>query len=161
MEKKSNNHKEHKEIEKIIDRMQELKIKKDNLEKEYNEKREILLKFFEETQENSLSSKKYTATCVKSLTLTYDVVELEKKLDKKIFDEIIEKEVVIIDYTGFTNLLKKAGIKARELKELIEVRRFVNNEKIKNLFNTNQINLKDLEGCYDAQIKRAIRIKNN
>lgn len=143
---------------KIIDEMYELKIKKDKAEEEYNKRRDILIKAFDNSASNSISSDNHSAVCRKTLIITYDIEKLERKLSKILRKEVINKEVVVVDYAGLTSLLREAGIKPKQFKDLIEVRKTVNNEAIKKLFDTEQLTLDDIDGCYNAQIRKSITI---
>ena len=143
---------------KIIDEMHELKVKKENIEAEYDKRRDILIKAFDNSASNSMATDSHTATCRKSLIIAYDIEKLEKKLPKELGKQIIDKEVVVVNYAGLTSLLREAGIKPKQFKDLIEVRKTVNNEAIKKLFDTEQLTLDDIDGCYNAQIRKSITI---
>jgi len=143
---------------KIIDEMHELKVKKENIEAEYDKRRDILIKAFDNSASNSMATDSHTATCRKSLIIAYDIEKLEKKLPKELGKQIIDKEVVVVNYAGLTSLLREAGIKPKQFKDLIEVRKAVNNDAIKQLFDTNQLSLEDIDGCYNAQIRKSITI---
>lgn len=143
---------------KIIDEMYELKIKKDKAEEEYNKRRDILIKAFDNSASNSMATDSHSATCRKTLIIAYDIEKLEKKLSKILRKEVINKEVVVVDYESLTSLLREAGIKPKQFKDLIEVRKTVNNEAIKKLFDTEQLTLDDIDGCYNAQIRKSITI---
>ena len=143
---------------KIIDEMYELKIKKDKAEEEYNKRRDILIKAFDNSASNSIATDSHSAVCRKTLIIAYDIEKLEQKLSKILRKEVINKEVVVVDYEGLTSLLREAGIKPKQFKDLIEVRKAVNNDAIKQLFDTNQLSLEDIDGCYNAQIRKSITI---
>lgn len=146
-------------VKQRIDRMGELKQLISVSDEEYKQHRDVIIKELDKTASGTISSKKYSATCRKSLLIEYDLQALDKKaLDPNIKKQIIEREVVVVDYEGLVNLLKNAGVKPSEFKSLIEVRRSVNKDKIKELFDTNQLSLDDIEGCYTAQIKKSVYI---
>lgn len=146
-------------IKQRIDRMGELKQLIRASDEEYKQHRDVIIKELDKSVSGTISSKKYSATCRKSLLIEYDLQALDKKaLDPNIKKQIIEREVVVVDYEGLVNLLKNAGVKPSEFKSLIEVRRSVNKDKIKELFDTNQLSLDDIEGCYTAQIKKSVYI---
>ncbi len=140
--------------------MYDLKMTKARIDEEYEKRRVILAKAFDMLSVGTkLQSDSHTAVCRKTLKIEYDIEKLEKAgLERELLDKIIEKEILIIDYPEVVKWLKKAGVQAADFKQLIEVRKEVNKEVVKNLFDTEQLKLDDIEGCYYAQIVKSIII---
>lgn len=148
------------QINKIIDEMQELKTAVEALNGEYEKRRQILIKHFDKLlDQTSIETDKNIASMVKKLYVEYDAEKLEERLDKKLVKDIIKKMINITDYEDFVVLLKQHGIKPAEFKRFIEVKRIVDKARIKQLFNEGTLTLKDLNGCYTANVTKSIIIK--
>lgn len=144
----------------LIDEMYDLKIQKAEIEKQYEKRRAILAKAFDATAAgNALSSENHVANCSRILQIDYDVEALEHAgLSKEILNQIIKKEIIIVDYPGLVGILKKAGIPPGELKKRIQVIKEADKAKIVQLVDTQQLDIKDIKGCYHAQISKRIII---
>ncbi|MCX7924117.1 MAG: hypothetical protein N3B21_19225 [Clostridia bacterium] len=96
---------------------------------------------------------------VERVTINYLLDKLQAKLDKEIFNEIVNKTYMINDMNGLIELLKKAGVSPGEFKKFIDVSTSVNKDAIKQLYSVGDIKKSDLEGCYEATIVKSISIK--
>ena len=107
-----------------------------------------------------MSSQKHTATCRKNLVINYDADKIDRNegLDQEVKSKIVKKEVVVVDYPGLVGLLRSLGAKPAQFKQLIQVRKTVDGEMVKKLFDTEQLKIDDISGCYDAQIRKVITI---
>lgn len=145
---------------KIIDEMFQFKQTMAVCEEEYNKRREILRKAFDNTAVNTLSSDTHTATCKKGLNITYDLEKIEQAdILAEVKTQLVQKTIVVEDYAGLVELMRSAGIKPSQFKPLIRVDKQVDGEAIKRLFDTRQITLDDIKGCYHAQITKTITIR--
>lgn len=87
-------------------------------------------------------------TLVQPRSIDWDLEALKKVIDNDIIKEVIDREIVITDFDGLKQLLKKHGIKAREFKKYIEVREELNTEALDNLVQCGWIDRKQLKGTY-------------
>lgn len=89
---------------------------------------------------------------VKSITpkkIVWDTSKLKNKLDKEVYDEIVEKQYTINDIEGLIEYLKSCGVNPRVFKSFIDVKENVNQKLIDDLGNQGVINVKSLKGCFE------------
>ena len=93
----------------------------------------------------------YQATPVINKKITWDLDKLSEKLDKKLLNEITDKEYSINDFDGLVEYLKSCGVDPKKFKEFINVNKTVNSKKIDELGQLGEINIESLSGCYELQ----------
>lgn len=144
------------EIEKVVG----------NLLLKVDENKKQIQKFFDENDIKSMEvpigeeSSSIKLVCKKSerATIKYDVEQLKKKLDSDLFLEVTTRTYTIKDINKMINLVKSAGVKSRDFKELIDVKVTANNQEIKRLYDVGEITMKQLKGAYTATISKSIKI---
>jgi len=94
-----------------------------------------------------------------SLNVKYDVEALGKKLEKELFDDILEKQYTISDIRTLTKLIKNAGIPAMAFRRCIHVNKSINKAKMNQLYNVGDITKKDIDKCFTAKITKTISIQ--
>ena len=101
-----------------------------------------------------------TVVCKKSerATIKYDAEKLRGRVDKEIFNEVTKRTYKIADIDKMISLIKGAGIRARDFKELLEVDISVDNQAIKRLYDAGEITMDQLNGAYTAKISKTIKI---
>ena len=92
---------------------------------------------------------KATKVCPKKII--WDVDKLEKKLDRKLFKEITKKKYQINDMENLVKYLKSCGVDSNKFKTFINVEKVVDQKKIDNLSKIGEIELDDLDGCYEVK----------
>ena len=73
---------------------------------------------------------------VKSITqkrISWDVEKLEKKLDKELLNEILEKQYVVNNMEGLIKYLKSCGVNPKQFKKYITIEKKVNQKKFNEL----------------------------
>ena len=140
---------------------------------EYNKTRSQIYEFLEQTEQksmrakvpaehrdNSIESEELVATRVDKVTsITYDTEALRKKLDKELFNEIVDKTYTIVDIEGLKSLLKKAGVSPKEFKKYLHVTESVNGAKLQQAYSTGEIDLKSISGAYNVRLSKSIQIR--
>ena len=92
------------------------------------------------------------------VTMNYDVEKLKQKLDDELFLEVTKRSYTITDINAMIQLMKDAGVRARDFKALIETKITVDNQAIKRLYDVGEITMKMLKGAYTAKISKTIKI---
>lgn len=91
---------------------------------------------------------------VKSITqkrVSWDVEKLEKKLDKELLNEIIEKQYIVNNMEGLIKYLKSCGVNSKQFKKFITVEKKVNQTKFNQLSELGDVSLDDVKGCYELK----------
>lgn len=136
------------EYKEAVERYNELKKKKplidQKIEKIMDEKGE---------GEYSIKSKNLNAKVICRRVLkkkvVFDADKLEGKIsDKSILKEIINKTYVVSDWKGFAKYMKLKGIKAKDIIKFIDVQKEVDNDQIDQLEEIGLITYDDVKGCF-------------
>lgn len=88
-----------------------------------------------------------TCKLVKPKSIVYDAEALKKK-DRELYNEVVNKQVIVNDLPGLVELLKSHGIRFSDFKRFAEITETVNVKSLEMLFQTGWIDLGDIEGCY-------------
>lgn len=147
-----------------------LKSQIDKLNGEYNRARESVYDYMDqekikhlegiESDEVGSEAGVLIATKVERVVnITYDIAKLKKKLDKGLFDEIVDRTYTVTNIDALIALLKKAGIKPKEFKPLIHVTETVNNAKLQQAYSVGEVTVADIADAYDARISKSLMIK--
>lgn len=81
--------------------------------------------------------------------ILYDIDKLKKKLTKKQRKQLITKNIKVVDYEGFAEIMKKHGVRFEEIRDYIKVEEKVSTEKLKNMFDAGEIDLQEISDCYE------------
>lgn len=95
-----------------------------------------------ESRRISCSFNKVTKTFV-----TYNVPLIKKILDKKRFNEIIDRDI-FINYDKYVELAKKYKIPKEEALSCLTTVDNINTNKLQYMYETGKINLEELKGTY-------------
>ena len=147
-----------------------MKQKIDKATAEYNKIRGSIYEFLESEKMNSMEAytadeigkldEKVKATRVERVTsIKYDTEALKKKLNKELYNTVVDKVYEINNIDAFIELLKKAGIKPKEFKKHITVIENVNNGKLQQAYSIGAIDIKDIAGAYQATVSKSLQIR--
>lgn len=154
-------------VRSIFTAEQEIKAHEESIKKN----KELLRRYFDnnpEITEISVAMENYevsgdlrmlSAKIAERVSISYDPDMIMKKLDKEICVELISKSYSISDISGLISLMKKYGVKPDEFKKYLIISKSVNVDRLKNLFAIGDVTLKDLAGCYVANISKSVSVK--
>jgi hypothetical protein len=94
---------------------------------------------------------------IERVQIIYNTNELKKKLNKNIFNKIVNTKYYIQDYNGLINLLKQYGIKPSQFKQFINPEYEVDKEAINQAYQIGEIKKDDLKGCYELKIVKSLK----
>lgn len=95
---------------------------------------------------------KVIVTRVRMRKVFWFVEKLKEKLDKKTYNEIVDKTYTINDIEGLIKYLKSCGVDAKKFKKFIEVNEEVDETKLNNLYDRGEIKKKQIEDCYEVKL---------
>ena len=82
--------------------------------------------------------------------IIFDVEKLEKRLDKELLNEVVEKEYKIKDWDNLVKYLKSCGVSPKKFAKFISVEKKVNQNKINEHSKNGEITTEHIEGCYEV-----------
>ena len=95
---------------------------------------------------------KVIVTRVRTKKVFWFAEKLKEKLDKKTYNEIVDKTYTINDMEGLVKYLKSCGVDAKKFKKFIEVSEEVDETKLNNLYDRGEIKKKQIEDCYEVKL---------
>lgn len=95
---------------------------------------------------------KVIVTRIRTKKVLWFVEKLKEKLDKKTYNEIVDKTYTINDMEGLIKYLKSCGVDAKKFKKFIEVNEEVDETKFNNLYDRGEIKKKQIEDCYEVKL---------
>lgn len=153
------------EIKRAVVELREYRLKFKDIESQYKKKNEELQKKIREFMKvNEFTEFKFLSKTrmgdiplrvlnVVPKSITFDVKKLKERLDKEIFNEIVNKEYVINDFQGLVKYLKRCGVDPKKFKTFIDVTETVNTKKLDELGSLGEISEEDIDGCYEVTEK--------
>lgn len=130
-----------------------------------DENKKKLQKHFDENGTKEIrvdfgGSSKNSVVCKKSerCTIKYDIEKLKQRLDDEVFSEVTKRTYTITDINAMIELMKDAGVKAKDFKALLDVKISPDNSMIRTLYDAGEITMKQLKGTYTATISKTIKI---
>ena len=153
------------EIKRAVVELREYRLKFKDIESQYKKKNEELQKKIREFMKvNEFTEFKFLSKTrmgdiplrvlnVVPKSITFDVKKLKERLDKEIFNEIVNKEYAINDFQGLVKYLKRCGVDPKKFKTFIDVTETVNTKKLDELGSLGEISEEDIDGCYEVTEK--------
>ena len=150
-------------VKQVVEEIGTLKIRIVELEHILSEKKKVIGKYFDKSGKTSLSSGNTTVYVQTKTTIDYDIPALKKKLDKELYDQIVDKKYIISDIKGLKEFINNLDTPFSfvDLKPFISVERSVNKEQLSRLYENGKLSFDDLDGCYNAKVMKTVaqRIK--
>lgn len=88
---------------------------------------------------------------VEPCKIIWDTNKLKQKLDKDIYETVVDRQITITDYAGMVELLKRHKVNPKEFKQLIHVKETVLQEEIDNCAEMGWVDMKQLKGAYKVE----------
>lgn len=150
-------------VKQVVEEIGNLKIRITELEHILSEKKKVMAHYFEKSGKNTFSSGGTTVYVQTKTTIDYDIPALKKKLDRDLYEQIVDRKYVISDINGFKKFIDAPDIPFTfsDLKPFISVEKSVNKDQLSKLYEIGEISLNDLDGCYNAKVTKTVaqRIK--
>ena len=98
--------------------------------------------------DDSLQGGSVTVVRVQNVKFIWDVAKLRKKLGRKLFGQVTQKQYQIIDMQGLVEYLKSCGVDPVKFKSFLNVTTIVDESEIDRLSEVGEVTKSDIEGCY-------------
>lgn len=140
--------------------LRQLEDKKKELDAKYTAKKKALteeilkqmkqdeVKTLSFTDKSGIAQVTYTCSLVEPQSIKYDVSKLEKALNKKLLNKVVEKRIVINDTEEFIEYLKSLGANPKDFKRLITVNKEVDKKVLEQMYELGEVTFKQLDGTY-------------
>ena len=127
-----------------------------------DQKKSLCKEYFQKSGKRSISNEQLTIYTQEKTKVDYDIEEIEGKIDKDLCKKFIDKKVEILNQKALMSLLKTHGVNKREMGKCLFVVKKVNEDKLRKLFDSGEITIEDLDGCYEANtsLSVALKVKN-
>lgn len=148
-------------INKIMDEIVSLQNQITGLQMLLDQKKGLMAKYFDKTGNRSVSNDDCTVFVQERTTINYDVEKIRNRLSKDKCEKFIESERYIDseNWFAFVKLMKKYKVPSLEVFQSMKTRRVVDQKKLSRMYENGEINLKELDGCFDAKVKKSVVLK--
>ena len=142
-------------INKTMDEIVSLQNQITGLQMLLDQKKSVMAKYFDKTGNRSVSNDDCTVFVQERTTINYDVEKIRSRLSKDKSERYIDSE----NWPAFVKLMKKYKVPSLELFQSMKTRRVVDQKKLSRMYENGEINLKELDGCFDAKVKKSVVLK--
>ena len=146
-------------VDKVLNDIVYLRNQIDGLSLLLTQKKQKVAKYFEFSGKSKISNDDVVVYTQENTKVNYDVHALMDTLPEGLWAQFIETTYEIPDFKKFVSLCKQHGITGKELRPYIHVARSVNNRKLSDLYEKKQLELADIEGCYEATVTKSVAIR--
>ena len=94
----------------------------------------------------------YTAT---KTTYEFDISALTNALDDQYVDEVVKRKYEV-DVPALKKLCKTYGIPPKKLRAVISVEKYVDEAALNKLYDSGEISLEDIDGCYTTHETKTV-----
>jgi hypothetical protein len=135
----------------VLARIRDLDRKRKAIQAEIDECKDRIKRFMFKTGRERIESDYGTVYTINTDKIIYDVRALHKKVDPDLLCQFIDRRAEIVDLKAFKKLMSKYDISSGQLKGIVEIKKTVNEKKLQRLLDIGEIDLEDLEGCYETE----------
>lgn len=150
-----------KEAKALAIKLSKLKAEKEALIELENETKAKLLKLMDEGGDDELEfshdGSNYRVKSIDMKKVKYDVEKLKEKLDKKVFNSIVDKKVSV-DYEALKALFKERPSLKKVLSDYLNVSYTLSESKMNDAYKEKMLTVSDLKGCYEIDSRKQLRI---
>lgn len=140
--------------------------RKKEIEKEYEEVRRKeqskILKYMQENNLDSFEMTKKNKTLIGDTTkvkftkvvnkkVVWNINKLKQKINKNMFQKIVNKTYIIKDYKGLVDYLKICNVNPEIFKTFIEVQEQLNVKEVDKMYETGKLKIEQVHGCFDVK----------
>lgn len=152
-------------ISKVMDDVVHIQNQINGLTMLLSDRKAILVRYFDKTGERQVANDECIAYVQERTSVDYDIDALKDALPEEVFSDVIVTERKAKDWKKIARFLKSKGFTKddfRDFKKMFEVTQKVDQQKLSKYYETGEVDIKNLKGCYTASVKKsiALRMKN-
>ena len=147
------------DIGKTMDECVSIQNQIDGLKMLLMQRKQTLAKYFESSGERQISNENCVVYVAEKTDVEYDVDAILENIDSELTDIFVIKDYVIKDWKRFVGFMKSNGIKGKDIKSFIEVKKQVDKKALSKLYDAKKISLSDLDGCYTAKVSKSVVLR--
>ena len=153
-------------IQKVIDDIVHVTNQIAGLNMILNDRKNIMARYFEKTGNRQRENDDCLVYVQERTNIEYDVDMLKEVLPKEVYKDVVDMSATISDWRYFAKLLNKMNLskdQMRDIRSLVNVEKKVNQQKLSKYYETGEVSINSLKGCYNASVKKsvAVRMKSN
>lgn len=118
-----------------------------SIKKSLDDDKKKVIFYMNKTGKESIKSDFGSVYSIVKINIEYDAKAIMKCLSKEYTDEIIKKSYSV-DISKLKQLFKKYDVPLEKLKEVVSIERTVDEVKLNKLYDSGEISLEDLDGCF-------------
>lgn len=145
-------------VNKILDDIVHLNNQITGLEMLIKGKKEKVKEYFASTGKEQIKHPDVTAFVTTRTKVDYDISSIKKTLDKAIYRKFI-KRTYRLNIKKFKQICSMMNIDYRKFAKAIVISEQIDEEALDKLYENGEITLKDLSGCYDAQVSKSVSFR--
>ncbi len=107
----------------------------------------------------NLDGNEFLVSSKPDVKMEFDVVKMQKTLDKERFNKATNKKVIVHDLEGLITYLKSQGVSAKKFKEYITVEHEVDADKLDHLVDIEEVTVAEAQEFTDISFEDVITIK--
>ena len=130
-----------------------------------NDRKNIMARYFEKTGNRQRENDDCLVYVQERTNIEYDTEMLKEVLPKEVYKDVVDMSATISDWRQFVKLLNRMNLskdQMRDIRSLVSVEKKVNQQKLSKYYETGEVSINSLKGCYNASVKKsvAVRMKN-
>lgn len=146
-------------IDKTMQDIVHIKNQIDGLTMLLNNKKSLMAKYFEKSGTRTAENDDCTVYVAERTKVNYDIEAILEKLPKDKTSQFVVNTRTISNWPYFVKLMKRNGVTMAQLRPCITTKREVDQKALDKLYEKGKLELRDLEGCYDATVSKSIVLK--
>lgn len=127
-----------------------------------NDRKNIMARYFEKTGNRQRENDDCLVYVQERTNVEYDVNMLKEVLPKEVYKDIVDMSATINDWRRFVKLLNRMNLskdQMRDIRSLVNVEKKVNQQKLSKYYETGEVSINSLKGCYNASVKKSVAVR--
>ena len=149
-------------IQKVIDDIVHVTNQIAGLNMILNDRKNIMARYFEKTGSRQRENDDCLVYVQERTNIEYDVDMLKEVLPKEVYKDVVDMSATISDWRQFVKLMNRMNLskdQMRDIRSLVNVEKKVNQQKLSKYYETGEVSINSLKGCYNAFVKKSVAVR--